>query len=114
MSAADRSACIDPLEHSRGVVPGTSNWEGISEFLLSADPAVQQIAAEFPYGMRVAFIDGVRFVVGYTHCHEHQHVSLLMSPMCPQCHGSEAAADDAVVSMFDPAKLRASVAGKRH
>lgn len=97
-------ACIDDLAHTNGVTPQHPAFAQMQAWLQQQPQKVQFIAAEFNYGLSMRFADGRYFVCGYI------EDGVLVSPLCPQCHGDDAAAQHPGVLMLDPAKLREFVA----
>lgn len=104
-------ACISDLEHANGLHERSSEWPSMRAWLESQPSDVQLLAAEFNYGLRLNFNDGVRWVVGYASrkCGCDPALVLLVAPICPQCYGTEKAIDHPGVSMMDPAKVRAGI-----
>lgn len=92
--------CVDDVEHSNGVGPKHPVYIAYQQWLLEQPQAVQDLAAEFNYGLCMRFKDGRKWIVGYIPDGIH------VSPLCPQCHGDEAANQHAGTMMLDPAKLR--------
>lgn len=92
--------CIGGIEHADGVTPKHSAWNALQEWLKLQPQAVQFMAAEWNYGMLLRFNDGVFWVAGYI------PEGVFVSPLCPQCHGDQAAAAHPGGMMLDPVKLR--------
>lgn len=92
--------CIGGIEHAQGVTPKHSAWKAMQEWIEQQPQAVQFIAAEWNYGLLLRFHDGVFWVAGYI------PEGVLVSPLCPQCHGDTTAANHPGAMMLDPAKLR--------
>lgn len=96
--------CIDDVQHSNGVGPKHSVYAVYLVWLQVQPQPVQDLAAEFNYGLCMRFKDGRYWVCGYI------PDGIQVSPLCPQCHGDEAANQHAGTLMMDPAKLREMIA----
>lgn len=98
-------SCIDDIQHSNGVVPSHSVYADYLAWLQSQPQSIQDLAAEFNYGLCMRFKDGRYWVCGYT-----VEAGVAVSPFCPQCHGDEAANQHPGVLLLDPAILREKIA----
>lgn len=96
--------CIDDLEHSNGVGPKHGVYIAYQQWLLEQKQPVQDLAAEFNYGLCMRFKDGRYWVCGYI------PDGVYVSPLCPQCHGDKAAGEHSGAKMMDPTKLREMIA----
>lgn len=96
--------CIDDLEHTNGVGPKHSVYPDYMAWLQTHPQCIQDLAAEFNYGLCMRFKDGRYWVCGYI------PDGILVSPLCPQCHGDEAANQHTGALMLEPAKLREMIA----
>jgi hypothetical protein len=99
-------ACVDNAPHWLGITPTHAKYAGLQAWLETMPKEVQALAAEWSFGAGLRFEDGVYYVCGYT------LEGVVVSPLCPQCYGDDAAAEDPRVALLDPVKLRSRI--KRH
>jgi hypothetical protein len=93
-------ACLDDLHHAKGL---EATDPILKPWLDEMPELVRNLAAEFKYGELHTFGSGDRvFVCGFR-----EDGAIMVSRLCPQCHGAEKSVADPCAVYLDSTLLRA-------
>lgn len=97
-------ACIAGSEHASG-----TQRADVIEWIKTLPDSAQLILGEFPIGRLLCFTDAHVYVCGVACDDTGVARAIVVSPLCPQCHGIEEALAFQPLQL-SPEKIRASLA----